>query len=131
MWSRLGPAPSRGVRPRPIVLCPGVARRRGERRSQPRPGDLALIGWRTAVRRMRRRGWCGADLRSAPVSRASRPGLELRGAYPVAEPPGAERIQPAVRRERSERPGAEIRPTEAGRPSAGARPNAEIRPTEA
>src|SRR5215472_7906396 len=127
MWSRVGPAPSCGARPRPMVPCPSVARRRGERRSQPWPGDLALIGWRKAAWRGRRCGWCGADLRSAPVSRASRPGLKTRGAYPVAEPPDAERIRPAVRPGMSERPGADVRPTDDGRPSAEARPNAEAR----
>ncbi len=89
MCSRVGPAPSRDARPpaqrRPVVPC------RDERRNQPRPGERPPSGWRKAVWRERSRGRCRVVRRSAPASRASVPGREKRDAYPVAEPPGAER----------------------------------------
>src|SRR5580658_3799294 len=114
--------PSRGV-PRPIVPSP-----EGERRSQPRPGDLPLIGWRKADWLRRCRGWRRTGLRNAPASRASIPGRDRRGVNPVAEPPGAERIRPAVRRGASERPSRDERPRKGERPSPDALPRPDERP---
>ena len=121
--SELRPSELRPSELRPSELRPSGLRRsglrRGERpredapRSQPRPGDFGR-----------------ADPRRVPVSRASEPAREKRGARP-ASPPPAERIRLPRCRRGDDRPSGAGRPKTADRPKRDdERPKAELRPSE-